>query len=84
MEQRNEGVAGTLQVESELRGQGPVLDPDVILMDLGMPDLDGVSAITRLTDSGSRARVLVLFQAVRAAARGEAFDRGLLVPGNQG
>lgn len=36
------------------------LNPDVILMDLRMPDLDGVSAIRRLAESGSRARVLVL------------------------
>lgn len=36
------------------------LDPDVILMDLRMPRTDGVTAIRRLTETGSRARVLVL------------------------
>ncbi|MDX3383158.1 response regulator transcription factor [Streptomyces niveiscabiei] len=36
------------------------LDPDVILMDLRMPGGGGVEAITRLTRTGARAKVLVL------------------------
>ena len=36
------------------------LQPDVILMDLRMPGMDGVSAITELAQAGSTARVLVL------------------------
>jgi DNA-binding NarL/FixJ family response regulator len=36
------------------------LDPDVVLMDLRMPTVDGVTAIRRLTAQKSRARVLVL------------------------
>jgi DNA-binding NarL/FixJ family response regulator len=37
-----------------------VLRPDVILMDLRMPGMDGVAAITELTSRGDPARVLVL------------------------
>ncbi len=36
------------------------LDPDVILMDLRMPGGGGVAAITHLTRTGARAKVLVL------------------------
>jgi DNA-binding NarL/FixJ family response regulator len=35
-------------------------DPDVVLLDLRMPEMDGVTTIGRLREQGSRARVLVL------------------------
>ncbi|HEX6342422.1 response regulator transcription factor [Umezawaea sp.] len=53
--------------------------PDVVLMDLRMPRVDGVTAITRLREGGNPARVLVLttydtesdvLPAVRAGATG--------------
>ena len=36
------------------------LEPDVVLMDLRMPIMDGVTALTELAKAGSTARVLVL------------------------
>src|SRR5215217_8922425 len=35
------------------------LDPDVILLDLEMPKTDGVDALEKLRDAGSRARTVV-------------------------
>jgi DNA-binding NarL/FixJ family response regulator len=54
-------------------------DPDVLLMDVRMPELDGIEATLRLVAAGGRARVLILttfdldeyvYQAMKAGASG--------------
>jgi DNA-binding NarL/FixJ family response regulator len=72
-------VVGTAVDGADAVRQVAALDPDVVLMDLRMPTLDGVAATRSLTDQGARSRVVVLttyaaddsvFGALRAGARG--------------
>jgi len=44
---------GALRLEAELR-------PDVVVMDIGLPDLDGIAVTRRIVAGGSRARVVAL------------------------
>jgi DNA-binding NarL/FixJ family response regulator len=69
-----EAATGALAVEL-----ASSLEPDVILMDLRMPDLDGIEATKRITRESPAAAVVVLtmfededsvFAAMRAGARG--------------
>ncbi|GAA2543110.1 response regulator transcription factor [Winogradskya consettensis] len=72
-------VVGTAIDGADALRQAAGADPDVILMDLNMPTVDGIAATAKLTASGSRARVVVLttyaddssvFRALQAGARG--------------
>jgi DNA-binding NarL/FixJ family response regulator len=53
-------VAGEAATGREAVDRAAALRPDVVLMDLRMPELDGVSAIRALAQRGVTARVLVL------------------------
>ena len=70
------GEAGNGQEALAVAGS---VDPDVVLLDLRMPVMDGVTTIRELASRGSRARVLVLttydtdsdvLPAIRAGATG--------------
>jgi DNA-binding NarL/FixJ family response regulator len=72
-------VVGEAGTGRQVLAQTAELDPDIVLMDLRMPDLDGIETTDRLVRSGARARVLVLttfdldeyvYRAMRAGAGG--------------
>jgi DNA-binding NarL/FixJ family response regulator len=72
-------VAGEAGSGSQALAQVRQLDPDVILMDVRMPHMDGIEATTQLVRSGTRARILMLttfnldeyvYRAMKAGASG--------------
>jgi DNA-binding NarL/FixJ family response regulator len=72
-------VVGEASDGSQALAQARRLDPDVILMDVRMPGLDGIQATAQLAQGGSRARILMLttfnldeyvYHAMKAGASG--------------
>jgi DNA-binding NarL/FixJ family response regulator len=72
-------VVGTAVDGADAVRQALTAEPDIVLMDLSMPTVDGVEATRRLAEQGARARVVVLttyadddwvFRALQAGARG--------------
>jgi DNA-binding NarL/FixJ family response regulator len=73
-------VVGEAENGAEAAATGERLEPDVVLMDIRMPGLDGIAATRRLAERGSaKTRVLMLttfdedqlvYQAMRAGASG--------------
>jgi DNA-binding NarL/FixJ family response regulator len=72
-------VVGEAEDGAEAIALARELDPDVILMDVRMPGVDGIEATRQIVEAGSSARILVLttfdlddyvYAAVRAGASG--------------
>lgn len=72
-------IAGEAENGAQAIAQHALLRPDVVLMDLQLPDMSGVEAITAIRQQAPEARILVLttyagdgraIKALRAGARG--------------
>jgi DNA-binding NarL/FixJ family response regulator len=78
-DERDIEIVGEASTGREAVEQSRRLDPDVVLMDVRMPDLDGIEATRELTRAAPRTKVLILttfeqddyvFGALRAGASG--------------
>ncbi len=72
-------VIGEVATGNEVMAQAQALQPDVILMDIKMPGLNGIEATRRVLQTSPHIRILVItmfeddesvFAAIRAGARG--------------
>lgn len=76
-----EGELGLVigEVESGIKSLPLILStqPDVVLIDLLMPDLDGIETVAQLRDEGFGGQFIMISQIVNKEMVGEAYEKGV-------
>ncbi len=67
------------EAESGVKSLSLILstNPDFVLIDLLMPDLDGIETISRLRDEGFQGSFIMISQVVNKEMVGEAYEKGI-------
>ena len=78
LEQDDVTVVGEAADGREAVAMALALRPDVVVMDLRMPDVDGVEATRRLREAGAACRVLILTSFGEEARVGDAMRAGAI------
>ncbi len=71
-------IVGAVQDGRELLEQAEKLHPDVIVVDIGMPLLNGIDAVTQIKKSGLSTKIVFLTMHQDAMYAKEAFEAGAL------
>jgi len=71
-------VAGEAETGEEAVEMVAALDPDLVLMDVNLPGIDGLEATRRIVAAGSQARILVLSTYSASEYEGAARNAGAI------
>ena len=76
LESHDHEIAGEAANGLEAIEKYRLLKPDVVLMDILMPGMDGLSAIMKIIEVDSKAKIIVVSALVKEALRKEALRAG--------
>ncbi len=78
LESRGHEIAGVASDGFEAIEKYKVLKPDVVLMDILMPGMDGLSAINKIMEQDKDAKIIVVTALVKDALRNESMKAGAI------
>lgn len=78
LESQGYEIAGVASDGFEAIEKYKVLKPDVVLMDILMPGMDGLSAINKIMEQDKKAKIIVVTALVKDTLRKEAMKAGAI------
>lgn len=78
LESQGYRIAGVASDGFEAIEKYKILKPDVVLMDILMPGMDGLSAIKKIMEQDQNAKIIVVTALVKEALRREAMKAGAI------